>query len=58
MGKDTFFCKNKTIQFRGGVIVLDQPLVMGILNITPDSFYDGGKYNSENKIITQTQKMI
>ena len=31
---------------------------MGILNISEDSFYDGGKYNSIRDIIVQTQKMI
>ena len=31
---------------------------MGILNISEDSFYDGGKYNSIKNIIVQTQKMI
>ncbi len=31
---------------------------MGILNLTPDSFYDGGKYKSEDQIIKQVGKMI
>jgi dihydropteroate synthase len=31
---------------------------MGILNITPDSFYDGGLYQSENKILSQVEKML
>jgi dihydropteroate synthase len=34
------------------------PLVMGILNITPDSFYDGGNYLSETNYLAQTEKMI
>lgn len=34
------------------------PLVMGILNITSDSFYDGGKYLNEAEWLTQAQKMI
>ncbi len=34
------------------------PLIMGILNITPDSFYDGGKYMSEDFAISQAEKMI
>lgn len=33
-------------------------LTMGILNVTPDSFHDGGKYNSEEKWLEQAQKMI
>lgn len=31
---------------------------MGILNITPNSFYDGGKYSSENNAILQVEKML
>lgn len=34
------------------------PIVMGILNVTSDSFYDGGQYNSEENWLTQTKKMI
>jgi dihydropteroate synthase len=34
------------------------PLVMGILNITSDSFYDGGKYLNEAEWLAQAQKMI
>ena len=30
----------------------------GILNVTPDSFYDGGYYNSNAKILKQVEKMI
>ncbi len=31
---------------------------MGILNITPDSFFDGGKYKNESDILSQTEKML
>ncbi len=31
---------------------------MGILNLTPDSFYDGGKYNSDKTILQQVEKML
>ncbi len=34
------------------------PLIMGILNVTPDSFFDGGKYLQEQDWLTQTGKMI
>ena len=47
-----------SINCKGELIDLLQPKVMGILNITPDSFYDGGFYNSEKKIIAQVKKMI
>ena len=47
-----------TINVKGKLIDLSHPIIMGILNITPDSFYDGGFYNSEKKIIAQVKKMI
>lgn len=37
---------------------LTQPKVMGILNVTPNSFFDGGKYVDENSILHQTEKML
>ncbi|MBG7611597.1 dihydropteroate synthase [Polaribacter sp. BAL334] len=47
-----------TINCKGNLIDLSSPKVMGILNITPDSFYDGGKYKNELEILTQTEKML
>lgn len=44
MVKDTFFSPKRTLNCRGKVINLSSPLVMGIINLTPDSFYDGGRY--------------
>jgi dihydropteroate synthase len=38
-----------TINCKGQLIDLSQPKVMGILNITPDSFFDGGKFSNEVK---------
>lgn len=56
---DTFFQPKKTINCRGRLLSLDRPLVMGILNITPDSFYDGGKHlSSYDAIVQQTSKML
>ncbi len=46
MDKDTLFYKKRTIRCNTQIVDLNQPLIMGILNITPDSFFDGGKYNS------------
>ena len=56
--KDTFFSKKSTINCRGKLVDLSEPKVMGVLNITPDSFYDGGKHDSIDKIKQQTKKMI
>lgn len=51
--------KTKTmyINCRGQLVDLSTPKVMGILNLTPDSFYDGGKYKSADDIIEQIAKM-
>ncbi|MFT7330883.1 MAG: dihydropteroate synthase, partial [Roseivirga sp.] len=47
-----------TINCKGNLVDLSTPKVMGILNVTPDSFYDGGKYNSDKKLLLQTEKML
>ena len=47
-----------TINCKGKLIDLSTPKVMGILNVTPDSFYDGGIYKDEANIINQVQKML
>ncbi|KZS40685.1 dihydropteroate synthase [Aquimarina aggregata] len=47
-----------TINCNGSLIDLSTPKVMGILNITPDSFYDGGLYKNETQILNQTEKML
>jgi dihydropteroate synthase len=46
------------LKLRDKVLDLNKPVVMGILNLAPDSFYDGGKYTSEKDIITQSEKMF
>ncbi len=47
-----------TINCKGTLVDLSSPKVMGILNITPDSFFDGGKYKSESDILSQVEKML
>jgi len=47
-----------TINLKGKLMDLSSPKIMGILNITPDSFYDGGKFNSDKKVLDQVEKMI
>ncbi|MGI9888395.1 dihydropteroate synthase [Vibrio chagasii] len=39
-------------------LVLDRPHVMGILNVTPDSFSDGGKFNSLDNALQQAERMV
>lgn len=48
----------KSINCNGKLVSLDSPKVMGILNVTPDSFFDGGKYKDELSIVTQVEKML
>ena len=47
-----------TLNCNGQLIALDTPKVMGILNITPDSFYDGGRFKDEKSILTQVEKLL
>ncbi len=47
-----------TINCKGTIVEVSSPKVMGILNITPDSFYDGGKYKNESEILNQVEKML
>lgn len=47
-----------TLNCHGNLIQLDSPKIMGIINITPDSFYDGGKSFSEKNILNQAKKML
>ncbi|WP_027880714.1 dihydropteroate synthase [Mesoflavibacter zeaxanthinifaciens] len=47
-----------TINCKGKLIDLSTPKVMGILNVTPDSFYDGGRYKDENSILNQVETML
>jgi dihydropteroate synthase len=47
-----------TLNCNGRLVYLDEPKVMGILNLTPDSFYDGGQYLTETQILNQVEKML
>jgi dihydropteroate synthase len=47
-----------TINCLGQLIDLTAPKVMGILNVTPNSFYDGGRYDSDMAVLHQVEKML
>lgn len=47
-----------TINCKGELIDLTMPKVMGILNITPDSFYDGGKHKSPDAVLKHTERLL
>lgn len=48
----------KTITLNKKSLDFSTPVVMGILNVTPDSFYDGGKYVSEVKVIERIHQIV
>ena len=48
----------RSLNVGGRLIDLSEPLIMGILNVTPDSFYDGGRYNTLDKAKIRIEKMI
>jgi dihydropteroate synthase len=50
--------KGFTLNFSGKLLSVSDPLIMGILNVTPDSFYDGGKFNTEKTILEHAANML
>ena len=58
MAKDTFFRKKATINAGGKLIDLSMPKVMGIINITPDSFYAGSRKPEVSDALQQAEKML
>jgi dihydropteroate synthase len=52
------FKSKKYINCKGKLVNLENPKVMGILNITNDSFFDGGKYSSIDNALFQAEKML
>lgn len=47
-----------TINCNGALIDLSTPRVMGVLNVTPDSFYDGGKYTKDTPILKRVESIL
>ena len=56
--KSTLFLEHTTLRCRGRLLLLNKPLVMGILNITPDSFYDGGRYLTPSQAADRVEHML
>lgn len=56
--KDTVFEKKYSLNCQGRIIDLSTPKVMGIINLTPDSFYDGGKIKSDKDLLAQAEKHL
>ncbi|HZL12452.1 MAG TPA: dihydropteroate synthase [Prolixibacteraceae bacterium] len=53
-----FLKRKNTINLNGRIIDLSQPVIMGILNVTPDSFFDGGKYKTEKKVVKRAEEIL
>jgi dihydropteroate synthase len=47
-----------TLNCNGQIVDLEEPIVMGILNITPDSFYKGSRFTTEKDILNEAEKML
>ena len=58
MAKDTIFSTKKTLNLKGKLIDLRTPIVMGILNITPDSFYEKSRVNTERTLLGEAEQML
>ena len=58
MNHQSSIINHHSINCRGKLIDLCAPKIMGILNLTPDSFSDGGKFNDEKSALLQAEKMI
>ena len=58
ISKDTFFSKKRTLNFAGTLYELSSPMVMGILNITPDSFYGGSRHTTDTAILKRCECIL
>lgn len=58
MAKDTFFPKKETLNAGGRLIDLSTPKVMGIINLTPDSFYAGSRKQNADETLRHAEKML
>jgi dihydropteroate synthase len=58
MAKDTFFHKKVTVNAGGKLIDLSKPKVMGIINVTPDSFFAESRKQGINAALLQAEKML
>lgn len=57
--EDKLFPSKITLRSKGKLLLLDKPMVMGILNVTPDSFYEGSRLLSDNsKVLKLSEKML
>jgi len=58
MGNHSSFINNHSLNCNGRLVDLSSPKIMGILNLTPDSFSDGGKFNNEKSALQHAEKIL
>lgn len=56
--ESNYFLAKYTLNINGRLLDFSVPRIMGILNVTPDSFYDGSFYRSDSEILNQVGKMV
>ena len=47
-----------TLNCKGRILMIDKPVVMGIINVTPDSFFGGSRFNNVDDIVAEAEKMM
>jgi dihydropteroate synthase len=52
------FVKKKSLKIKNNIFEITEPMVMGVLNLTPDSFFDGGQYQNIDEILKKVRLMI
>ena len=56
--KNTFFSIKTTLNCRGKIVDISEPKVMGIVNVTPDSFYSGSKFSGLKEVLAAVERML
>jgi dihydropteroate synthase len=56
--ENNYFKKKRSILYDGELVMLNRPLIMGILNVTSDSFYDGGRFFSLENATQHAEQLI
>ena len=56
--KDTFFSTKSTLNCHGKILNLATPVAMGILNVTPDSFFAGSRTQTEKTVLERAEKLL
>ena len=50
--------KTYSLNLKGRLVTIDRPWVMGIINVTPDSFYGGSRVEDEQTLVERVQAML